>query len=129
MSIALAVDGVPAARMLIELRHEAAPSAVAAFRAAAAGYCGSSLAYEEGRLACAGAGTAAAADGDSAAALGHWSRGVVSLAPDGGFVLLLGPCELPGYRPVGQLVKGYVGLSYVEAAAQVVLCNKSLSSP
>ena len=121
LSVALALDGVAAARFLIELRHDQAPHATAALRRFAQSYCGGTLVLAENHLQLSLGATTDDVPSDSAtsAGLGHWGRGVVSLAPDGGLVLLLGPCELPGHRAVGQLVKGYVGLSYVEAAAKL----------
>lgn len=121
LSLVLAVDGVEAATLLVELRHNQAPHATDVLRRIAPGYCGRPLAFSDKHFTVSAGDTvtvAAPSDGASAAGLGHWGRGVVSLSPDGGLVLLLSPCELPGHRPVGQLVKGYLGLARVEAAAK-----------
>ena len=122
LSLVLAVDGLDVATLLVELRHNQAPHATAALRRLAPGYRGRTLAFSENHFTVSGAGPVtevAPSDGASAAGLGHWARGVVSLSPEGGLALLLGPCELPGHRPVGQVVKGYLGLARVEAAAKL----------
>jgi len=56
---------------------------------------------------------------DGAPKLGGWSRGIVSLREGGGFAVLLAPADMPGYRAIGQVVKGYSGLGYAEAAMNI----------
>jgi len=59
---------------------------------------------------------------DGAPKLGGWSRGIVSVREGGGFAVLLAPADMPGYRAIGQVVKGYSGLGYAEAAMNIP-CN------
>ena len=56
---------------------------------------------------------------DGAPKLGGWSRGIVSVREGGGFAVLLAPADMPGYRAIGQVVKGYSGLGYAEAAMNI----------
>jgi hypothetical protein len=143
VSLTLSMDGAVVTRLLIELRHDDSPNTCRPARSRLMGLCGTKLAYT-GRL----GGTLVTTDptavgpstsvetvqADSPPKLGHWGRGVLSAKADGTLAILLDPkhADLREYRPIGQVLRGYEGLEYIETMSQVRqrqrrLCSVSLS--
>ena len=130
ISLTLAMDGATVTRLLIELRHDDSPNTCRPVRARLTGLCGTTLAYT-GRLGGTLVSTDSTLAGPSSAVetvqadgpskLGHWGRGVVSVKSDGTLAVVLDPkhADMSSHRVIGQVLRGYEGLDYIEKMSQV----------
>ncbi len=130
VSLTLAMDGATVTRLIIELRHDDSPNTCRPVRARLPSLCGTALLYT-GRL----GGTLVSTDStiagpssgvetvqaDGPPKLGHWGRGVVSVKSDGSLTIVLDPkhADMSSHRVVGQVIRGYEGLDYIEKMSQV----------
>ena len=66
-------------------------------------------------------GGVASVTADGPPSLGHWGRGVVSVKADGSLAVLLDPkrADMSEFRPIGQVLRGYEGIAYIERELQV----------
>ena len=130
VSLTLTMDGAAVTRLIIELRHDDSPNTCRPVRARLSSLCGTTLLYT-GRL----GGTLVSTDStiagpssgvetvqaDGPSKLGHWGRGVVSIKSDGHLSIVLDPkhADMSSHRVVGQVIRGYEGLDYIEKMSQV----------